>query len=152
MNTFSTPAIKRILVATDGGESSRHAVALGVELASAEDAEVTFLRVVPPVEFVAGRMSLPAVPRLLWNGGDEVLDDAAQFADDHGVRFQRQLVSGDVPDSIVAVADAIDADIVVVGERPRRRRLGTTVSRWVARTSPRPVLVARPPVSERVAA
>ncbi len=144
--------INRILVATNGSDSSRYAVALGGELASAEGAELTFLHVVPPVEFVAGRMSLHAAPRLLRSVGDEALDAAALAADELGVRSHRELVSGDVHESIVAYADAIDADLVVVGERQRRRRFGLTVARWVARNSTRPVLVARPPVAERVAA
>jgi nucleotide-binding universal stress UspA family protein len=142
---MSTREINRILVATDGGESSRHAVALGVELAAAEDAEVTFVHVVPPIDHIAGRMSMPPVPRLLRPAGDEPLDDAVLAAETRGVRCQRELVAGDIGDSIVAYADAIGADLIVVGERARRRRLKVTVARWVARNSTRAVLVARPP-------
>ena len=149
---MSTSKIDRILVATDGGDSSQHAVALGVELAAAEGAEVTFLHVVPPVDFVAGRMSLPAVPRRLRSVGDEALDDAAVVADRRGVRFERERIAGYAADTIVDWADAVDADLIVVGERPRRLKIGTTIARWVARNSTRPVLVARPPVRERVAA
>jgi nucleotide-binding universal stress UspA family protein len=148
----TTREIKRILVATDGGETSQHAVALGVELAAAEGAEVTFVNVVPPVHHVAGRLSRPPVPRLIRTAGDGSLDDAARTAESRGVRFHRELIAGDVGDSIVAFADAIDADLIVVGERTRRSRLKVTVARWVARNSTRAVLVARPPVTERVAA
>jgi nucleotide-binding universal stress UspA family protein len=148
----NTTTIDRILVATDGGDSSRHAVALGVELAAAEGAEITFLHVLPPVDFLGGRASLPAVARRLRSVGDAPLDDAAQIADRHGVPFERDLVAGYVADTIVDWADTVEADLVVVGERPRRRRLGTTVARWVARNSNRPVLVARPRAKERVAA
>jgi nucleotide-binding universal stress UspA family protein len=143
--------IDRILVATDGGDSSQHAVALGVELAAAEGAEVTFLHVLPPVDFLGGRASLPAVPRRLQRVGDEPLDEAAVIADRHGVRFEMDLVAGHVADTIVDWADAVEADLVVVGERPRRR-FGTTVARWVARNSDRPVLVARPRTKDAVAA
>ena len=150
---MSTSKIDRILVATDGGDSSQHAVALGVELAAAEGAEVTFLHVVPPIDFVGGRMSLPAVPRRLRKHRDEALDEAAAVvADRLGVRFERDRIAGYAADTIVELADAIDADLVVVGERPRRVRLGTDIARWVARNSRRTVLVARPPVGERVAA
>lgn len=149
---MNTPTIKRILVATGGGQSSRHAVALGIELAAAEDAEMTFVHVVPPVDFHGGRTSMPAVTRLFGTVGYEALDEAAFSAGERGVRFHKELIAGDVGDSIVAFADAIDADLIVVGERPRRPRLKITVSRWVARNSTRPVLVARPPARERVAA
>ena len=91
------------------------------------------------------------VSQLLGDVEDEALDAAAHLAEDRGVRFQRELIAGDVPDSIVTYADTIDADLVVVGERPRRLRIGASVSNWVARRSRRPVLVARP-LEERVAA
>ena len=75
--------------------------------------------------------------------GDDALDDAALVASDNGVRFERELIAGDAGGVIVALANAIDADLVVVGERPRRLRVGPSVSRWVSRHTRRPVLVAR---------
>ena len=147
---METTRINRILIATDGGESSQQAVELGVELAAAEGAEVTFLHVQPPVDYLAGRMSMGPAPRRLQSAGDPALDDAALIADRHGVRFERDVIAGHVAETIVDLADAVDADLVVVGERPRRRRLGTTIARWVAGNSNRPVLVAR--AKERVAA
>ena len=149
---MSTPKIDRILVATNGGGSSQHAVALGVELAVAEGAEITFLHVVPPIDFIGGRMSLPAVPRRLRSAGDEALDAAAVVADRLDVRFERDRIAGYAADTIVDWADAVDADLIVVGERPRRLKIGTTIARWVARNSTRPVLVARAPIAEHVAA
>jgi nucleotide-binding universal stress UspA family protein len=144
--------INRILVATDGSGSSRQAVELGVEIAAAEDAEITFVHVAPPVEYRAGRtMSMRAVPRRLSSVGDAVLDDAAAAASDNGVRFHRELIAGDVADVIVTLADVIDSDLIVVGERPRRLRVGQSVSRAVTRCSKRPVLVARA-TPERLAA
>jgi nucleotide-binding universal stress UspA family protein len=152
-SSMSDRHINRILVATDGSDSSQRAVALGVELAAAEQAEVTFLHVAPPVEFRAGRsVAMRAVPRRLRTIGDEVLDEAVVVASDHGVRFQRELIAGETGDTIVLLADAIGADLIVVGERPRRMRVGTSVSRWVMRHSRRPVLVARPPLGAPVAA
>ena len=83
------------------GKSSQQAVELGVELAAAENAEVIFLHVVPPIDFVAGRMSLPAVPRRLQSAGDEALDDAAVVAGKLGVRFGRDRIAGYAGDTIV---------------------------------------------------
>ena len=145
--------INRILIATDGSPSARHAVEVGVELAQAEGAEVTFVHVTPPIEFRSGRtMAMQAVPRRIGHVGDGALDAAALDASENGVRFERELIAGDAGDVIVVLADAIDADLVVVGERPRRLRVGPSVSRWVSRHTRRPVLVARPLVAERLAA
>ena len=148
----TTRTINRILVATDGSDSAQHAVELGVELAAAENAEVTFLHVVPPVEFLAGRLSLPAVPRRLSATDDEALERAAAVARANDVPFHLELIAGEVGDSIVAFGDALDADLIVVGERARRHWLAVNVPRWVARHATRAVLVARASDRERVAA
>jgi nucleotide-binding universal stress UspA family protein len=149
---MTTNRINRILVATDGRPSAQRAVELGVELAEAEGAEVTFLHVAPPVEYLASRSAaMRPVPRRLRHVGDEVLDEASLFASDHGVRFERELIAGDPGDVIVALADAIDADLIVVGERPRRVNM-RSVSRWVMRHTRRPVLVARTRAAEPIAA
>jgi nucleotide-binding universal stress UspA family protein len=97
-------------------------------------------------------MSIQAVPRRLEHVGDKVLDDASVVASEQGVPFQRELIAGEPGDVIVALADAIEADLVVVGERSRRLRVGRRVSSWVARQARRPVLVARPPVTRGLAA
>jgi nucleotide-binding universal stress UspA family protein len=143
--------ISRILVATDGSPSAQWAVEVGVELAG-RDAEVTFVRVAPPIEFRGGRsMSMRAVPRRLRHVGDWALDEAAAIASDHGVRFERELIAGDAGESIVALADAIDADLIVVGEQPRVLNV-RSVARWVVRHTGRPVLVARPRPAKQVSA
>src|SRR6266508_2809842 len=55
-------AMKKIIIATDGSSHAQEAVAFGLELASEQEAEVTFVHVLPPDEFsVAGRLG-PAVP------------------------------------------------------------------------------------------
>ncbi len=146
---MSDKQINRILVATDGTASAQHAVEMGVELAELEEAKVTFVHVADPIEFRAGRSaSMRAVPRRLRSIGDEVLDEAAHLASDHGVAFERELIAGEPGDIIVALADAIDADLIVVGERPRRLRVGPSVSRWVSRHTSRPVLIARPRMAQ----
>jgi nucleotide-binding universal stress UspA family protein len=150
---MSDKHINRILVATDGTPAARYSVEVGVELAQAEGADVTFVHVVAPIEFRSARtMSMQAVPRRLGHVGDQALDDAALVASNNGVHYERELIAGDPGDVIVALADAIEADLVVVGERPRKLRVGPSVSRWVSRHTHRPVLVARPLAAERLAA
>jgi len=148
----TTRTINRILVATDGSDSSQTAVELGVELAAAENAEVTFVHVVPPVAFLAGRLSRPAVPRRLSVADDEALERAAAVARANDVPFHLELIAGETGESIVACGDAFDIDLIVVGERPGRHWLALNVPRWVARHATRAVLVARAADRERVAA
>lgn len=146
---MSQKHIGHILVATDGAPAAREAV----ELAKANDATVTFLHVVPPVAFRGiRRAAAHAVPTLLPHVGDEPLDHAVALASDQGVRFERRLIEGDPAEVIVALADAIDADLIVVGERSKRPKLGGSFSSVVVRRASRPVLVARRRTADRVAA
>jgi nucleotide-binding universal stress UspA family protein len=149
MASIGERRIRRILVATDGARSARDAVELGVELAEAGGATVTFVHVVP-AEASADEWIRPA-PERLRADGDAALDEAAAIAADHDVAFERELIAGDPRDVIVALADAIEADLIVVGERPRRLRVAPSVSRWVARHTRRAILVTRPPVRDLAA-
>lgn len=55
--------MKSIVIATDGSASAAGAVAFGLELATEQGAEVTFVHVLPPDDFfVAGRGG-PALPK-----------------------------------------------------------------------------------------
>jgi nucleotide-binding universal stress UspA family protein len=146
---MSEKQVNRILVATDGSPSARRAVDLGVELAEADDADVTFVHVVRGRERHAPRGARThPVPRQLPDAGDEALDAAAAVAAGRGVRYERRLIAGEPADAIVSLADALDADLIVVGERRRRIRV-RNVARRVSDRSTRPVLVARFPVPER---
>jgi nucleotide-binding universal stress UspA family protein len=139
---MSERAFTNILVATDGSQSSRGAVERGVELAAAGRGRVTFLHVVAPVDHRATRLgSLPSTTWLDAND-DRVLDDAWHVAYERDVEAGLERVAGEEATAIVAVADEIDADLIVIG-RGRRRPLLRSVGRAVLRRSPRAVLVAQ---------
>jgi len=74
------------------------------------------------------------------------LDEAAQLAAEHGVDVTFEVLAGVPADEIVAYADSIDADLVVIGSRRRGALAGAllgSVSRDVVRESRRPVLVVK---------
>ena len=138
---MSTRRIERILVATDGTSDAREAVDVGLELAAAEGAEVAFLHVVPPVEYIAGRgFHVPKITKLAEDG-DQVLAQAASLADERGVEHTSDVYAGPAGKVIVSMADAVEADLIVVGARRPRLRFGS-VSNQVARDAKRPVPVA----------
>ena len=140
--------MKRILIATDGSAAANAAVELGIELAQEEDAEVIFAHVAPATDVVPamGFPAVGAVPHSLNAEDREALDDAAAYAAERGIAARTKLLSGDTVDEIVAYADSLDVDLVVVGSRGRGA-LATTllgsVSRGILHESKRPVLVVR---------
>jgi nucleotide-binding universal stress UspA family protein len=140
--------MKRIVIATDGSQASAEAVAFGVELAREQDAEVVFVHVAPATEPVPA-MAFPivgAVPHTV-NGHDRApLEQAVVYAAEHGIPAGTTLLSGDTVDEIVACADSLDADLIVVGSRGHgafSTALLGSVSRGVLHESKRPVLVVR---------
>ena len=87
-----------------------------------------------------------AVSHVATDEESEPLTEALRLAEDAGVEARAQLLRGDPVDEIVAYADTIDADLIVVGSRGHgalSSALLGSVSRGVLREARRPVLVVR---------
>ncbi|WP_309894153.1 universal stress protein [Archangium sp.] len=140
--------IKHILVAIDGSDSSRKAARFAHDLAQQTNARITLLFVLEPPrmialgfldsELISGSQRSPeeleAVRRLL----DEVASDLPKAQVDKVVEIGRPA------DTIVAQADALGADHIVIGARglnPGGKWLLGSVSDRVVQHAGRPVTV-----------
>lgn len=140
--------MKRILIATDGSAAASEAVELGVELARDEGARAIFVHVVPNADMVSmngfGLMGYVPYEPTEWD--ERVLNDAWAVAEMEGVTASTALLRGDPVDEITRHADAVDADLIVVGSRGHgalASALLGSVSRGLLGVSKRPVLVVR---------
>lgn len=141
--------MKRILVATDGSQSSAEAIDFAVELAGEHGAELIFVHVVPLLDVVpvTGFDLLGgAYPHEPDAHDHELLEQAAAVAARHGLVSTTALLRGDTVDEIVAYGDSHDVDLTVVGSRGRGRLANAllgSVSSGVLGESKRPVLIVR---------
>jgi nucleotide-binding universal stress UspA family protein len=138
----------RILIATDGTASAAEAVELGVELAREEHAVPVFVYVVPQFDTVpsAGFTPAPAIAHEVSDDDREPLAAAEREARKRGLAAETKILIGDAADEIVAFADTIDAQMIVVGSRGHGAFASAvlgSVSRSVLHEARRPVLFAR---------
>lgn len=139
--------MKRILIATDGSPAAAEAVEVGLELASEQGADVTFVHVAPPDEFVGGRVGTHAVKhRVEIDESETALKDAADAAEQAGLSYALERIAGPTVETIVTLADSKDVDLIVVGSRGRgavTAALLGSVSHGVLQHAKRPVLIVR---------
>ncbi|MGH3023956.1 MAG: universal stress protein [Gaiellaceae bacterium] len=139
--------MKQIVVATDGSPSAQEAVEFGLELAKEHGADVSFVHVTPPDQFRGGRLATHAVAHHeTIDESESALQAAADAAHEAGASYSLERISGEIVETIVAVADAKDADLIVVGSRGLNAvtaALLGSVSRGVLGHARCPVLVVR---------
>jgi nucleotide-binding universal stress UspA family protein len=140
--------MKKILIATDGSPSADEAVEFGIGLALEQQAHVTLLHVLSPVDWThldRGSLVKP-IPAELPVHDQAVLAKARGIAAEHGIEAEAVAVAGEPADEIVAHADSIAADLIVLGSRGRGALASTllgSVSRDVLHEARRPVLIVR---------
>ena len=150
--------MKKIVIATDGSPASMEAVAFGLELAAEHDAQALFVHVVPSVDIIpmSGFGMAGGVAHYVTEADRASLEDAAALADAHGVHSSTAILRGsEAADEIVAYADNVDADMIVVGSRGHgalTSALIGSVSRAVLSESKRPVVIVRGVAHAAVAA
>lgn len=137
--------MKTVLIATDGSAASREAVEFGVERAEEEKATVVFAHALSLLEVSPdGHTGVPHRP--VRAEDDEALAEAVELATRKGVPCKTELLVGLPEDELVALADSVDADLIVVGSRQlgrvKRAMLGS-VSQAVLEKTSRPVLLVR---------
>ncbi len=145
MSLFS----RRILLATDGSEQAELAAGVAVELSKSTGAElhlvhVKLIPITPPYpEVLDWKEDLERAER----EARELLDEQVKMVEDVGGTVAGvHLRQGEPAEEIVALAEELGVSLIVVGSRDRgriRRALAGSVSDWVVRHAPCPVLVVR---------
>jgi len=148
----------KLLVAVDGSEESRQALAYATDIADATDGSIVVVHAVDPSAYDQGGTEPVATPadadrRLILESvedaearGLDLLDDAAAFARELGWDVETELLYGDPVTAVTDYAEAESVDTVYVGHRGRSERtdrmFGSVAKALVERASV-PVTVVR---------
>lgn len=144
--------ITRILAATDLSAPARHAVDRGFRLAADTNARYTVMHAteldtLDSLSELLGADTQHIKQRLADDARETLRQLLADPAHNRGVAVDPRVVSGAPLDVIADEADALDADLLVLGARGeaflRHALLGSTASRLLRKSVRRPVLVVK---------
>src|SRR6056297_2449605 len=106
-----------ILVPTDGSDAANRATEHAVSLARTFDADLCGLYVVDTQRYGKQTLGTEDVLEELEERGHEVLAELEERADADQVQATTEVVDGRPSSEIMAYADEIDADLIVIGNR-----------------------------------
>jgi nucleotide-binding universal stress UspA family protein len=143
----SARRVRTILLATDLGPASADAAERAIELAAQLDAELLIVSVIDAAQMLPD--GVRAGPRVdqVRDRREPVAQALVTQARRAGVAARFLIWHGDPGESVTAAAEAEQCDLVVVGTHGRtgfHRSLSGSVSDYVIRNAPCPVLVVRP--------
>jgi nucleotide-binding universal stress UspA family protein len=142
-------ALRSILAPVDFGAGSDHSLDVALDLAKLTGASVHVLHVyqIPVYGFPDGAfLAGPEIATRLSEAAQKGLDSVVARVGDRGVKVDGVLRQGNPPDEIVAAAQALACDAIVIGTHGRKglaHALMGSVAERVVRTSPVPVLTIR---------
>lgn len=142
--------LRHILVPTDFSAASAEAFDTALDMAQATGARMTLFHVHHVPSTVFPDVIMPLTPNLLRDvehSADQVLQELCERAGALGVVADFRTSFGTTHSEICAVAEELDADLIVIGTHGRggisHAVLGS-VAEKVVRKAPCPVLTVRP--------
>ena len=135
---------RKILVAVDGSESSRNALAQAFRFAVDEKCWITVTSVVPPYDGEIEIIGIRDIREALRKPCEEALRDARKYAEQERALIKTVCEEGEAHERIVDLADAENCDLIIMGRRGLRPVEHLLVGRVTARVighSQRDVLV-----------
>jgi len=138
----------RILIPTDGSETSERAAEHGVKLAKVTGAEVIYLYVIDISSFsgIPTEAIWENMRGLLEEEGRSSLSKVEDIAKENGVKVESIVKEGIPSEDISKTAEEKQVDVIVMGTAGRSgldKLLLGSVTEKIIRTAPCPVLVIR---------
>lgn len=136
--------LSRVAVGTDGSETATEAVKAATEIARRFDAELVLLGVLKEGQGAPG----PDDPELQWSSSPsarlrEILDRTEREVRGTGVECRTLTGEGEPAEVLVGLAEACEADMLVVGNKGMHRRVLGSVPNTVTHRAPCSVFVVK---------
>ena len=143
-----------IVVGVDGSTGSQVALEWAIREAKVRGAPVEAVHVwqLPFVGDAAGMAAFTVDGEAVEQASRSLLDGVVDGVEHEGVEIGRHLERGDTAGALLRAAEALDADLLVVGSRGRGGFAGLllgSVSQQIVHHSTRPVVVVPAPASGR---
>ncbi|HVX22707.1 MAG TPA: universal stress protein [Acidimicrobiales bacterium] len=135
-----------IVVGTDGSQTAKRAVAVAADLARQTGGRLHLVNGYRDPADPGGTAELYRATRSRWHEASEaVLEEAVDDPALDGLPVDRHSVVGGPTDALVAVAEEIGADLIVVGNRGLQgaRRTAESIPESVAHRAPCHVLIVK---------
>ena len=138
-----------IAVGTDGSDTASKAVDFALDLAEKYGAQIVIASAYSPVPEDRLRKEQADAPQeIQWsiNPSEEVdatLRNVEEQASERGLKYASEARNGDPADVLCEIAEAHDADIIVVGNKGMHRRILGSVPNSVSHNAPCSVMIVK---------
>lgn len=137
---------RNILVAFDGSEHSKKALARAAGLAETEDHELTVLYVIPSYQEMIGFFKTDSIKEAIYEEAEKVLNGARSEVKDNGKVLATVIQEGHAASRIIEMAQKLGSELIVMGSHGwtgvDKAIMGSTTERVIV-NAPCPVLVVR---------
>jgi len=137
---------EKIVVATDGSDHAKRALAVVRELARVHHAKLYVVHAYPSLSDFLGFKDYSSIATHRIAKGQKILDEAVESLDPESLEIETELLEGPAVEAILHVAKTREADLIVLGARGLGTLTGLllgSISRKVLQHAPCPVLVIR---------
>ena len=140
----------RILLPTDGSTGTAHVALQAIDLANQYGATIHALHVID-TDMRSVLTEVGSGFDTLEQRGENAVGTVERLGQSHGIEVETEIRNGDPAETILAVADELDADLIVCGTHGRsgvRRQLLGSVAERVVRHASQPGLTVQLPETD----
>ena len=136
---------KKILIAYDGSDSAKAALAIAADLANRDNCWIKVLAVVPAYDGDLDLIGVSNIKDTIEGPGQKLLAEAKKLAQEHNVHILTNLEQGEPFERIVRVAQDEKCDLIVMGRSGvshlARELMGGVTARVIGHTDKQVLIV-----------